>query len=135
MEKYLFAALCIAAVSHTIAFTSIFKGVRELVSRLHPKLEELIHCPWCLSHYVAAFVLFTSNDLPYVQFSDNVFINFMFTWFAFVAISGLCHYVLLRAYEPVAKAMMLREQQKRRTKKPAPKLVEEDDMLIDHLVN
>jgi len=107
----LFIAFSSASISFTISFTSIFKGFRERVSKVHPKLEELIHCPWCLNHYIV-FVTLLVSGTGYIPFSSYTLLNFFFTAFVLTAISGLIHYVLLRAYKPVAEALVIREIKK-----------------------
>ena len=107
----LLIAFSSASISFTISFTSIFKGFRERVSKLHPKIEELVHCPWCLNHYVV-FITLLVCDVGTIPFSNYSIINFFITAFVLTAISGLFHYVLLRAYKPVAEALMIRKIKK-----------------------
>lgn len=104
-------ALCVAAISFTITTTSMFKWLREPVANIHPKLEELIFCPWCLGHWITFVILLTSNT-PLIIVTNVVFYNFMVTAFVIIAVAGLVHYVLLRSYEPVAKLMMNRQLEK-----------------------
>jgi len=109
----LMISLASAAISFTITTTTIFLWLRELVSPIHHKLEELIHCPWCLGHYVAAtlLIIFNSKTL----FIDiNPFWHYILNWFTAVCIMGLCHYILLQAYIPIGKAMVDRQIQKLR---------------------
>lgn len=128
MEKIIMLALAVSAISFTISFTSIFMGVREWISRIHPKLEELIHCPWCLSHYVALVAMFTAGKY-------TGFIDFVAQWFAMICLSGLCHYVLLRAYKPVMENMMNRKiDQAQARARSKPKLAEETSFIQD-LIN
>lgn len=96
-----------AAISFTITVTGMFKWFRELVSPIHYKIEELVHCPWCLGHWVV-FVIMLTARIPLLEVTDLYFYNWLFTAFAIMAPIGLIHYVLLRAYEPVAKAMLQR---------------------------
>lgn len=115
MDQWLFltaAALVCAAVSFTVAFTGVFKPMREAVGKLHPKLDELMHCPWCLNHYVVFLCLAIARNIPFIQASNNTFFNFVFTAFFMIGVGGLAHYVLLRAYEPVAKAEAFRKIKK-----------------------
>lgn len=101
-----FTAAC-SAISFTISTTSIFKGLRDLVSKIHPKVEELIHCPWCLNHYIAlALILVTGK---YLVTDQGYIIDVIVTTFAITGLSGLLHYVLLRAYEPVAREELKRK--------------------------
>lgn len=113
--KLILAALSCGGISFTITFTSIFSGFRELVAKMHKKLEQLIFCPWCLNHYVVAIFLLTS-DLDYIVVSKYVLYNFLVTLFAMVSIGGLLHYVLVRAYEPVHKNMLMRSMEKLQNK-------------------
>ena len=100
-------ALCAASISYTISYTSIFLGFREWISKFHHKLEELIHCPYCLCHYVILTIMFTTNDISskLVPITNNIVYNFLFTWFCIVCITSLLHCVMLIAYRPVMKYM------------------------------
>ena len=100
-------ALCAASISYTISYTSIFLGFREWISKFHHKLEELIHCPYCLCHYVILTIMFTTNDISskLVPITNNIVYNFLFTWFCIVCITSLLHCVMLIAYRPVMQYM------------------------------
>lgn len=100
-------ALCAASISYTISYTSIFLGFREWISKFHHKLEELIHCPYCLCHYVILTIMFTTNNISskLVPITNNIVYNFLFTWFCIVCITSLLHCVMLIAYRPVMKYM------------------------------
>lgn len=104
------AGLCAAAVSFTITWTSIFRPVRDLIERKSEKLGELIHCPWCFSHYVVFVMLFFTKQR--IMFSGAIIFDYFVTAFYMIAICGLVHYVLLRAYEPVINMMMTRKIEK-----------------------
>jgi hypothetical protein len=112
LETLLLLAMATSAISFTVTSTSIFKSVRESIAERGEKFEELIHCPWCLSHWVAFIIIFISPSS--YQFTGVGLFNFFLTGFAMAGISGLMHYVLLRAYEPVAKAMAARQIEKLR---------------------
>ena len=100
-------ALCAASISYTISYTSIFLGFREWISKFHHKLEELIHCPYCLCHYIILTIMFTTNDISnkLVPITNNIVYNFLFTWFCIVCVTSLLHCVMLIAYRPVMKYM------------------------------
>lgn len=102
METVLITALCAAAISFTVTWTSIFEPVRGVVGKLHPKLEELINCPWCFCHYVV-FAILLLTRLEYVQAFGYQWANFFITAFAAICVCGILHWVLLRAYEPVTR--------------------------------
>ena len=110
MEMLFILALCVSSASFTISTTSIFKEVREKISGYHHKFEELIHCPWCLSHWITFILLIMIGD--WMTITGIGLIDFLLTTFAITCISGIGHYVLLRAYEPVAKALVARQIEK-----------------------
>jgi hypothetical protein len=105
-------AFAVSSISFTVTFTGLFKEVREVISAQHHKLEELIHCPWCFSHWVTFFIVLLSSST--ISFTGIGLFDFFITSFAITGVSGLFHYVLLRAYEPVAKAMVHRQIEKMR---------------------
>ena len=47
-------ALAVASTSVTISKSNALEWLRNLVSKLGRWPEELIHCPYCLSHWIAA---------------------------------------------------------------------------------
>lgn len=106
-------ALCAACISYTICCTSIFLWLRELVSPIHHKIEELIHCPYCLSHYIVLIIMLLTDKLPVYSIFPWFICNFLFMWFVIVGVVGLLHHVLIRAYKPVAEYMVDRQLAKR----------------------
>ena len=110
MKEFIAISLAVSGISFTVTFTSIFSWLRELVSSLHPKLEELIHCPWCFSHWVTFPLVFLIDFRLAVS---SPIIDYFLTAFAIIGASGLAHYVFLRAYKPVHENMMMREMEKR----------------------
>jgi len=112
--ELLYIMLAVSSITFTIAVTSIFESIRVRVSNIHPKLEELIHCPYCLSAYVSFLLLsigWIFNIVPYT----HGFIEFIFDIFAVMAGVGILHYPILRAYEPIlrehARKKLLKQQQ------------------------
>lgn len=96
-------ALCVASISYTICYTSIFKWLREWISPLHPKLEELIHCPYCFAHYVTLVVMFTTKNVSsyLIPITGLIWYDFLFTWFCIICVVSLLHSIMLIAYKPV----------------------------------
>tara|TARA_R110000851_G_scaffold87648_1_gene191051 strand:- start:18493 stop:18876 length:384 start_codon:yes stop_codon:yes gene_type:complete len=109
---YLFGSMVAASITFTICVTSVFKSFRELVSRIHPKIEELIHCPWCLGFWVLLTLLCMWDIKPLYVHEHNS-INLLFTLFMMYTMMGVFHYVLLRAYKPVMEHMAARAKVKR----------------------
>jgi hypothetical protein len=112
IQFYILAGIMIAAITFTLCVTSIFGWLRELIAKIHPKLEELIFCPWCTGFWATLIFIATSDNALILQFYKNQSLNALCTVFIILGIAGLVHYVLLRAYEPVQKVMMMRHQEK-----------------------
>lgn len=107
-ESILISSLVVACISFTITVTGIFAPLREWLGDLHEKVDHLVHCPYCFSHYVAAVYL-ACFDVGLITISRLWIFNYIFSIFALVAISSLAHYVMIRAYEPIAKNTAMRK--------------------------
>jgi len=111
--KLLVLSLFLSGVSFTISITGIFKGFRELISKIHPKIEELIHCPYCLSHWILFILVFSMySRFEIIKIFDVYFIDLMIYLFAVISFSGIIHWILLRAYDPVIKLEAMRKMEK-----------------------
>lgn len=108
MEILLLVALATASMSYTITQTSIFKGLRELISKINPFFEDLVHCPWCLGHYISLVWLFIFHK-QIIFYDVNVILHFIFDWFVVMGIVGLLLYILLRALAPIAESLLKRQ--------------------------
>ena len=97
-------ALCSASISYTISMAGIFKWLREWIDKVFPeKISELVHCPYCLAHYIILCIMLTTHINSYlIPISSYVLYNFLFTWFVIVCLVSLLHFVMVRTYAPVA---------------------------------
>jgi len=57
--EMIFIALATASISMTITKSNITKKLRALISKCGLRAEELIHCPYCLSHWLAVIIICT----------------------------------------------------------------------------
>lgn len=108
LQLLVMISLASAAISFTITTTTIFEWLRELISPIHKKIEELIHCPWCLGHYIVLVMLIIFNKQT-LFLNVPEFWHYLLNWFACVCLMGIWHYILLRTYKPIAEAMARRE--------------------------
>lgn len=115
MEKIVILGFSISSITFAISVTSIFLWLRELISKLHPKLEELIHCPFCLSFWLTNLFLILNSDIVY-RIGKNIVYNWIVTVFFIMALSGVIHYVLLRTYKPIGEYMAQRILKKLKAK-------------------
>jgi hypothetical protein len=101
----LVVSLCAASISYTISMAGIFKWLRTWIERIFPeKIVELVHCPYCLAHYIILCIMLTTTNVSNYLIPVSCFVvyNFLFTWFVIVCLVSLLHFVMLRAYAPVA---------------------------------
>lgn len=108
-------ALCAASISYTISVTSIFEWLRNLITNhIGGKIEELIHCPYCIGHYVVLVIMFTTEYVEnYLIPITNILVyDFLFTWFCIVCVLSLLHYFMNLAYKPIAESEGLRARLK-----------------------
>lgn len=108
-------ALCAASISYTISVTSIFEWLRNFIAdHIGGKIEELIHCPYCLGHYIVLVIMLTTKNMRYhvVEISRGYIYNFLFTWFCIICVMALIHYFMNLAYKPIAENEGLRARLK-----------------------
>lgn len=103
MEGLIVISVCIASISFAITTTSIFEWLRHTASKIHPKIEELIHCPYCLSYWITFAMYIPLYGMEVVAISGNYFYDFVINLFTIPGLSALMHFVMLRAYEPVTR--------------------------------
>lgn len=116
MIDYIIFGLVVGGVTFTTSVTSIMLFFRELLSKIHPKIDELVHCPWCSGFWLSLLMVIFSKNKFIEPFELDV-LNIVFNAFVILSIAGLVHYVLLRSYEPVSKAMAMRHKEKEMAKR------------------
>ena len=91
MTEIILLALAVSSVSMTVATSNAMEWLRSLVSKLGQRFEELIHCPYCLSHWLAAIV-----TLAWVKgsVSELVVTGFAIVTLASLASLGITHFFL-----------------------------------------
>ena len=108
-------ALCAASISYTISVTSIFEWLRNLITNhIGGKIEELIHCPYCIGHYVVLVIMFTTKYVEnhLIPITETMVYDFLFTWFCIVCVLSLLHDFMNLAYKPIAENEGLRARLK-----------------------
>lgn len=91
--QFVCLGLATGAASITVAKSKFFTNFREWFSDTTFK-EDLINCPYCVSHYIAA--LFVVVAWPTTGF--NSLANFVISWLAVVALGTFVGGLILRAY-------------------------------------
>ena len=115
LTYYIVGAFAVGAITFTTSQSGIFKEVRDWMGRLHPKIDDLIHCPWCSSFWGSVIFMFIAMflaDLPLFIISSYTWFNILVILFAFHAVTGFVHYILILAYAPIAKNEMARKQRR-----------------------
>ena len=89
--EILILSLAVSSASVTIAVSNSMEWLRSLVSKLGPRFEELIHCPYCLSHWLAAIATLTWIK---GSMSELVMTGFAIVTIASLASVGIIHLFL-----------------------------------------
>lgn len=84
-------ALAISSISMTVATSNVMEWFRSLVSKLGQWFKEFIHCPYCLSHWLAAVVTFGWVE---GSMSELVITGFAIITIASLASLGIAHFFL-----------------------------------------
>lgn len=103
-------ALASAAISYTITSGSVMGWLRVLIAPIHPKLEQLIWCPWCTSHYPTIIILIIVSVFKGIYFiaiplfGTGIIIgisgwilavmDLLITWFMIQGLIGIIHYFI-----------------------------------------
>ena len=89
-----------ATASLTITRTYIFKTPRKWFRKRGVWFDKLFTCPYCMSHYVAAFFMLFYT--PRVVRSRWYAIDYMVSWLLLVVVSALLVGLLWRALSQIA---------------------------------
>lgn len=90
-------ALAVASTSVTISKSNALEWLRNQVSKLGRWPEELIHCPYCLSHWIAVAGVLLMSPATLFQ----IFLNSMavVTLASFASIGIIYYFLTLDALE------------------------------------
>lgn len=93
--------MSVATVSFTISKSKFFKFLRYWANQRNEKLGALLSCPYCMSHWVAAFfVILLYIYSPVIMVTTILLIDATITIFAIISlatiITGLMHFSITR---------------------------------------
>lgn len=89
-------SLAIAAVSITITKTKVFRSFREWIDERSDWFGELVHCPYCTSHWVAFAAVAYYQPRP-VE-SGVFFVDLVVAAFAVICLTSWFGGLIYRAY-------------------------------------
>jgi len=96
---HLIVGVAIAVISYTMTQTMIFEGWRNVVRSLKsPFLTKLVHCPWCLSHWIL-LAFYPLIEWPKLLEVNVVGFDHLLNYFAVLGISSVFHLVMFNAYK------------------------------------
>jgi hypothetical protein len=64
VTKVLRQALATARLTRLITQDTITDPLRDQVSKVHPMVDELVHCPWCAGVWAAGAILLADRTAP-----------------------------------------------------------------------
>lgn len=80
-------SLVVSTTSVTIAKAGLFREFRRTVARYSTWLGELVHCPYCLSHWIAVALVFLYQ--PHLTHGNIPVVDDMVSLFVLVAMATL----------------------------------------------
>jgi hypothetical protein len=89
-------ALAVSAACNTVTQAVIFAPVRKWVRRRNAWLGEVISCPYCFSHWVAALAIAAYR--PVLVHSGFHFLDLVVSWLALIALSAFGSGLIIRAF-------------------------------------
>jgi len=91
-----FLSMALAAVSITITKTGVFSSLRAWIDERNDWLGELIHCPYCTSHWLTFAVVAFYQPRP---IESGVFlVDMVVSTFAIVCLTAWFGGLIYRAY-------------------------------------
>ena len=89
------ASMAVAAASLTLSKAHVFAWLREAVARRSAWLGQLVSCPYCTSHWIAAAAVWA---LRYRVTAAGTAADWLVAWLATVTLSGVWAGLVYRAY-------------------------------------
>jgi len=88
---FLLMALAVASICFTISKSELFNPIRIFIFKYNKgKLfYKLIHCPYCLSHWVAALFSFLYIFIFKDTIFGNIYFDFIVLTFSLVTVSSV----------------------------------------------
>lgn len=97
MWVLILVSLAVSTVAMTVSKSKIFRPMREKIDEASEFFGNLIGCPYCFAHWVAAlFVIVTEVRIEGLQTHDAI--NAGVTWLAIVAISSFGSGLIFKAF-------------------------------------
>lgn len=83
-------SMCVSTISLTITKSRIFSPLRFWVVKRNERVGSLLSCPYCISHWVAAFfVVLLYIDNPMVIVTNILFIDAIIIIFAIISLATI----------------------------------------------
>jgi len=90
------------AISMVVTKAAIFDKAHEWLEKRSPFLEEMLSCPWCTSHWVAAFFVAVYRPL---LFASPVClltpVDWLVSLMVMVVVAAVTARIIYSAYKPI----------------------------------
>jgi hypothetical protein len=87
------------AISMVVSRSTIFNGFHNWLEKRSVFLEDLLSCPWCVSHWIA--FVFTLIYHPLVVTSWWVPLDYIVTIMVMTVIAAITARIIFSAYKPI----------------------------------
>lgn len=97
------------ATSMVLTKSTLLNGFHNWLEKRSPFLEEMLSCPWCTSHWVAAFLVlaYQPSILSHPAWMRDslaaAFLDFFVSTMVMAAFSSITARLIYSAYKPIMK--------------------------------
>jgi hypothetical protein len=85
--QFLMLAFCGGCIALTVTKGTVFHKMRSWIADRSDFFGDLIHCPYCTSHWVGFFLMVIFH--PRMVVSGNIFFDYIATTFALIFLIAL----------------------------------------------
>jgi len=87
------------AISMVVSRSTIFNAFHDWLEKRSVFLEDLLSCPWCLSHWIA--LVFTIIYHPLIVTSWFVPLDYFVTLMVMTVVAAITARIIYSAYKPI----------------------------------
>lgn len=99
--RLLYLGVACGAISMVLTKAAVLNSFHDWLEKRFPKLEEMLSCPWCTSHWVALFLVLVYRPLVLKSTGWLVPVDYIVTIFVMTVIAAITARVIYSAYQPI----------------------------------
>jgi len=95
----IFLGIATGAISMVVSRSTLLNAFHAWVEKRSLRLEEMLSCPWCLSHWIA--LVFTIIYHPLIVTSWFVPLDYFVTLMVMTVVAAITARIIYSAYKPI----------------------------------